>query len=75
MMVGAVLYLLHPSSIWLHIAVSAVIDLVFHPKEGWTTKKARITSERSAWFQCATNGIIGSWEAHLPSKHSLLTSL
>ena len=74
-MVDAVLYLLHPSSIWLHIAVSAFIDLVFRSKEGWTTKKARITSERNAWFQCATNGIIGSSEAHFPSRHRLLTSL
>ena len=41
LMVGAVLYLLHPSLIWLHIAVAAFIDLIFRRKEGWTTKKAR----------------------------------
>lgn len=67
-MVGAVLLVVHPSSIWVHLAVTAVIDFTFFLKEGCAMKKASIIRERNSWFQFTKNGIISSWENHLPSR-------
>jgi hypothetical protein len=66
-MAGAVFYALHPRSLWAHVAVSAVVDIIVSLKEGWTMKTARKTRECDSWLRCTKNGIISSWEAHLPS--------
>ncbi len=38
-------------------------------------KAAREIRSFKSWIQCTKNGIIGSWEAHLPSGLSPLMSL
>jgi hypothetical protein len=75
MMVGAVLFLLHPASVWMHLYLTGIIELIFSLKEGWTMTKADVVREMTSWIQRTKNCIIGSWEAHLPFRRSLLTSL
>ena len=75
MTAGAGLYLFHPRTFWGNMALVAFIDLIFHMKEGYIMKKARVPSERNSWWQCTKERVIVSWEAHLPSRRSLLMSL
>ena len=74
MTAGAVLYMLHPASLWAHVAVSAIVDLIYIKKEGRTMKRTTSRSEKSSWFQRTKKHVIVSWEAHLPYRQSLLMS-
>jgi hypothetical protein len=74
MTAGAVLYMLHLASSWVHLAVSAIVDLIYFKKEGRTMERTTSRSEKCSWFQRTKKHVIVSWEAHLPFRHSLLMS-
>lgn len=72
-MVGAAIHVLHPKTLWVHLAVSAIVDFTFYLKEGGMMKKACESVGRLS--RVSKNRIISSLGVHLPSRRSLLTSL
>lgn len=75
MMAGCVYVAIGPTGFWLGFVVSEIIALLSSiGKEGLLMVK-KASSEVMAYAKRIERRVIASWEAHLPSRQSLLTSL
>ena len=78
-MAGVVFVLFKPEQFWVHVVVVEAINVVSSHlsqlQEGWTMIKKKGCFEVRSTVQRIARSIICSWEAHLPSRLSLLTSL
>lgn len=74
-MAGCVFAVIGPTDFWLGSVISEIIvQLSLIPKEGLLMVKKAVR-EVMAYAKCIKARLIASWEAHLPSRLSLLKSL
>lgn len=68
-MTGIMLFLLHPTNLWVHLGLSLLVDLTLYLKEVGSMNS---TSVRS-WF-VTLKQVIASEGLHWPYRQSLLMS-
>lgn len=74
-MAGCVYAVIGPTSFWLGFAISEIIALLSSlTKEGLLMVK-KVSNEMLAYAKRVKAHFVASWEAHLPSRQSLLMSL
>lgn len=74
-MAGLVYVVIGPTGFWLGFVISEAIGLLSKVgKEGLLMVK-KVVNEVMAYAKRIKWRVITSWEAHLPSRHSLLKSL
>jgi len=75
MMAGLVYVVIGPTNFWLGFVISEIIALLSEVgKEGLLMLK-KVVNEVMAYAKRINGRVVTSWEAHLPSGHSLLMSL